>query len=470
MIEIDVDETFRHGRPIAPYDCLPRMRRQWKSGGFPVFTLRHYAVAALALAGICSPSPSFSQELSRFDREQGKMMLNMIRDDLEKNYYDPEFRGLKMDEVFNTATDAIARATFHHEIYNAVAGPLLALDDSHTFFFPPRWSAKLEFGWEMQMIGDACYLVAIQPGSDAEAKGLLRGDRVLSVDGERPSRAGMTTMLYVHRLLAPRASSSLMIQSPGGKPREIIVKTKVTEEKRLWTKSADLANLIRDLRDRAYLGRHRLHELGSDLVIWKMPEFDLTREDVHRGVRIASKHPALILDMRGNPGGAVETLENMVGCFIEGETKIGDVKSRERMQPITAKKGSVVFGGKMVVLVDSDSGSAAELFARTMQLTGRAKVIGDRSGGAVMMSRQYSRRIGSGNAIFFGSSVTVADIIMPDGKSLEHAGVTPDEVMLPTGEDLAAGRDPVLSHAASLVGVTLDPAKAGALFPFEWKR
>lgn len=435
-----------------------------------MITLRQSTVVALALAGICSASPSFSQELSRFDRDQGKMMLNMIRDDLEKYYYDPGFRGMKMDEAFTAATDAIARATFHHEIYNAIAGPLLALDDSHTFFFPPAWSAKIEFGWEMQMIGDHCYLAAIQPGSDAEAKGLLRGDRVLSVDGVRPSRDGMITMLYEHRLLAPRASSSLMIQSPGGKPREVIVKTKVSGEKRLWTKSTDLADLIRGLKDRAYLGRHRLHDAGSELVIWKMPEFDLTREDVHRGIRIARKFPALILDMRGNPGGAVETLENMIGCFIEGETKIGDVKSRERMQPITARKGSVVFEGKLIVLVDSDSGSAAELLARTMQLTGRAKVIGDRSAGAVMMSREYGRRIGSGTTMFFGSSITVADIIMPDGKSLERVGVTPDEVMLPTGEDLAAGRDPVLSHAASLCGVTLDPAKAGALFPIEWKR
>ena len=59
---------------------------------------------------------------------------------------------------------------------------------------------------------------------------------------------------------------------------------------------------------------------------------------------------------------------------------------------------------------------------------------------------------------------------MPDGRSLERTGVTPDTVMLPAAEDLATGRDPVLSHAATLCGITLSPEKAGALFPPEWKR
>jgi hypothetical protein len=67
-------------------------------------------------------------------------------------------------------------------------------------------------------------------------------------------------------------------------------------------------------------------------------------------------------------------------------------------------------------------------------------------------------------------SITDADIIMADGKSLEHLGVTPDEMRVPTPADLAAKRDPVLAYAASLLGLVITPEKAGAFFPIEWRK
>jgi C-terminal processing protease CtpA/Prc len=71
--------------------------------------------------------------------------------------------------------------------------------------------------------------------------------------------------------------------------------------------------------------------------------------------------------------------------------------------------------------------------------------------------------------IYFGAEITIADLIMEDGKRLEKVGVTPDVMVLPTAADLSAGRDPVLARAAELTGVKLDPVAAGKMFPFEWE-
>ena len=108
------------------------------------------------------------------------------------------------------------------------------------------------------------------------------------------------------------------------------------------------------------------------------------------------------------------------------------------------------------------------MFARVVQLEKRGVVIGDRSAGAVMRSKFHPHQMGMDVAVFYGVGVTDADVIMADGKSLEHTGVVPDELILPTAKDLAGKKDPVLSRAAELVGAKVDPAKAGELFPREW--
>jgi C-terminal processing protease CtpA/Prc len=123
-----------------------------------------------------------------------------------------------------------------------------------------------------------------------------------------------------------------------------------------------------------------------------------------------------------------------------------------------------------VILVDSGSGSSSELLARVIQLEKRGTVIGDRSAGAVMRARYSSRTVGVDTVAFYGFSVTDADLVMADGKSLEHVGVQPDELIIPSPSDLQAGRDPVLARAAELIGLKVDATKAGMIFPVEWRK
>jgi C-terminal processing protease CtpA/Prc len=80
-----------------------------------------------------------------------------------------------------------------------------------------------------------------------------------------------------------------------------------------------------------------------------------------------------------------------------------------------------------------------------------------------MESRVFPHELGMDAVTFYATSVTMADIRMSDGRTLEHAGVTPDEIVLPTGDDLAAGRDPVLARAIAKLGGTITAEAAGKL-------
>ena len=95
-------------------------------------------------------------------------------------------------------------------------------------------------------------------------------------------------------------------------------------------------------------------------------------------------------------------------------------------------------------------------------------MIGDTSSGSVMEAKGYEEQTGGDSVVMYDFSITDANLIMADGKSLEGIGVTPDEVVLPTQKDLAARLDPVLSRAATLAGGSISPEEAGKMFPIEW--
>ena len=425
------------------------------------------ATTLLLCCGLASAT--VGQSLSSYDREAGRQMLQMVRLDIEKHYYDPSFHGIDLQERFGQADERIKNAKSNGEIFGVIAQALLDFDDSHLFFIPPSRVAKVEYGWQMQAIGDKCYVIAVKPGSDAEAKGLKRGDLILSIDGFTPTREVLWKIQYYYYNLRPKPGMRLVVQGPEGAPRQLDVLAKITPGKK-QTSFSDL-NLELDAEDEAHLNRDRFFE-KDNVIIWKMPGFDIYDErELANIMDRVKKHQALILDLRGNGGGLVVMLKRLVGYFFEQDIKVSDLKYRKEVKTDMAEsKGNSGFKGKLIVLIDNRSASASEIFSRVVQLEKRGVVVGDRSAGAVMQSIRYGHEVGLGVMSFYGASVTNADVIMKDGKSLEHVGVTPDELLLPTAADLAANRDPVLARAAELAGLKLDPDAAGKLFPIEWRR
>jgi C-terminal processing protease CtpA/Prc len=416
--------------------------------------------------------PIFSQSIGGQDRDAGLLMLKNIKDDIRKNYYDPTFRGINLDERFMAAEERIKQAKSNGEIFGIIGKVLLDFNDSHTLFLPPSRSARIEYGWIMQMMGNKCFVTAVKPHSDADAKGVKVGDQVQMIDEVTPSRENLWLFYYLYNALHPRPVVKITVQSPGEQPRQLELAAKIVTRKKIidLSDTIDLNVWIRERDDEEKLHAHRYYEVGDELIIWKMPQFDLSKDEVYDWVNRVKKHKALILDLRGNQGGSEETMLALIGNLIDREVKVGDIKRRKETKPLVAKtRGDGAYKGRVVVLVDSDSASAAEIVARVIQLEKRGIVVGDRTSGKVMRSRVYTHQLGLVTAFFYGASVTDADIVMSDGNSLEKVGVTPDELIIPNAKQLSSQRDPVLSKAASLVGVELDPEAAGKIFPFKWE-
>jgi carboxyl-terminal processing protease len=400
-------------------------------------------------------------------------MLRDLHDALEHHYYDPQYHGIDMEARFKAADTNLQSVNNLGAALTIIAQTLDALKDSHTFFLPPSRNTHREYGYIQQMIGDRCFITAVRPNRDASEK-LAVGDEVLAWQGFTPQRENLWTMSYIFNTLLSLPVMNLSVRGPDGATRKIDVTPKVTREKQVLdlTNDADYWKLVRDEENGDRENRQRLVNSGDALLIWKMPEFFMTDDEVDHLLKDARKYPALIMDLRGNPGGLVKTLQRVVGGVIDHDVTIAQrVGRKSDLKPQIAKsRGASAFTGKLIVLVDSRSASAAELFARVIQLEHRGTVLGDHSSGSVMESRRYEFQQGADTQIFYGASITDADLIMGDGKSLERTGVVPDEVILPSPADLAAGRDPVLARAAKLAGVELDPVKAGLLFPIEWRK
>jgi len=410
-----------------------------------------------------------SQGMTRLEREERQAMLSTIYEDIRKEYYDPKFHGLDWNAKFAEAKQNIAKANTKTEANLQIAAMLETLDDSHTHFIPPARSVREEYGFLYEMVGNHCIVVHVKPGSDAETKGLKRGDEVLTINGFAPARDSLSKMTYVLNVLYPQTGLRLSLRDSAGSTRNLDVMAKEKDVPAILT-GVDRWRASMDRQENRRQEAPSWVEFGDPLMILRLSDFMFSDLNAEGLIEKARTHKALILDLRGNPGGSLETLRHFLGGFFENDVKIGDEVRRDKTVNFATKTRRNPFTGKLFVLIDSQSASAAEIFARVVQLEKRGTVIGDSSSGSVMAAQFRSHTYGTHEVLLYGLELSVADFIMPDGKSLEHTGVTPDEKMLPSQDDMALNRDPVLSAAAAKAGVSLSPEKAATLFPLEWLR
>lgn len=416
------------------------------------------------------PHAAHAQDMSGPERKTMEEMLHGVREEIAKSYYDSTYGGMNLAAVYDSAATRIHDAHSIDAALAAIAWFTLELHDSHTFFAPPSRTVQAEYGWEMAMVGDSCFMLRVKPGSDAEHQGVTRGDRVLSINGIAPTRQNLWQINYLFWILSPRPSLRVVARAPGGESRTLDLASKVRERSKIIDLTGadggrDIGRLVREGEREAEEYRGVIVDVGNDVLVWKMPTFEIGLDEVHDAFKRARGRKALVLDLRGNGGGYVRILLEMIAQLNHDDVLVGRTRERSKLTGLAAKgAGKDAFTGQLFVLTDSRSASSSEILARTVQLTGRGKVLGDRTAGAVMRAHYHSLKLGMETATLYGVQVTDADIVMSDDARLEGVGVTPDVLLLPAPSDIAAGRDIVLARALTLAGAPTGPERAGALY------
>lgn len=147
--------------------------------------------------------------------------------------------------------------------------------------------------------------------------------------------------------------------------------------------------------------------------------------DVFRALQALGGAAALVLDLRGNPGGDLGAALALAEVFVPDGAPLARVRERDGDERVVHARGGPRHDQPLVVLVDRRTASAAEVLASALQANGRAIVVGERTHGKASVQQVMAAPGGDG-----GLRVDVARWTAPDPSATE-GGVTPDVELLP---------------------------------------
>lgn len=292
--------------------------------------------------------------------------------------------------------------------YGAIQGLVSGLNDPYSMYFPPQeakeFAASLagEFegiGAEVGYEGKELIIVAPLAQSPAEKVGLKSGDRILKIDGEETT--GMSLGQAVTKIRGKGGTSvTLSIYRPSTKDINdyTIVRDTIVVPSVEYSMKGSVAYI-------------RLNQFNDDT--W--PIFD-------KAVKEAKKQNAtgVILDMRGNPGGYLETAIQVASEWIPKGVIVRE-KNSKGAEVVHDTVGSHRLAGvPTVVLVDDGSASGSEIVAGALKDYNVATVMGIKTFGKG--SVQDFGPLPDGSAV----KITIAKWFTPLGNQIDKTGILPD--------------------------------------------
>ncbi len=297
-------------------------------------------------------------------------------------------------------------------VYGAIKGMLNSLDPHSSFMTPEAYKemqvdTKGEFGGLGIQIGiKDNMLTIIAPIEDTPAfkAGVKAGDRIIKINGE--STKDLSLYDAVTKLRGPKGSSvTITIMREGfEKPKDITIIRDIIKIKSVKSKIFDDGiGYIRLLQ----FQQKTASELEDTLMM-------LQKDGIN----------SLILDLRNNPGGLLNSAVDVTSFFLPPEKLVVSIKGKKDEKTDFSTTGNEhYFDNPMVVLVNEGSASASEIVAGALQDWDRALIIGAKTFGKG--SVQTIIPLSDGSAL----RLTTALYYTPEGRSIQATGIVPDIIV-----------------------------------------
>ncbi|HLL10925.1 MAG TPA: S41 family peptidase [Rubrivivax sp.] len=335
------------------------------------------------------------------------------------------------EKVFKTAVDAAAAAM-------RAIDPYFRYVDARRFAYE-RQDTPGSFGglgMQVESSDNGVRIVSLIPHSPAaRASALAPGDVIVRVDDQ--PLAGMTLGDAILRMRGqPGSQVTITVQRSGHDAEISVALTRDTIRREVLSSSFQDDVLVLRLSAFAPAAAARVEQAVAQATATASPK-------------------AVVLDLRGNPGGLLIEAVKVADLFL----KAGEIVSVRRQEPARSRSwqsepSELLADLPMVVLIDGRSASASELVADALQHHGRATVMGQRSYGKG--SVQTTLPLGPDDGAI---KLTTALYYGPSGQTVHRVGVAPDIELLSPFPANTARKDPEVLVGTRQPQARIDPAR-----------